>query len=73
MFADTCAARSHPGEPHEKRLQPACPVCTGPLVLLGNLWRCGRCCFTLCEGCEGAPAILSFDQTTSQSQARFPG
>jgi hypothetical protein len=37
-------------------LHPPCPVCTGFLVYLRGGFRCSRCCFTLCEGCEGETA-----------------
>jgi hypothetical protein len=33
--------------------QPSCPVCSGPLVPLRGAFRCVRCSFTICEGCEG--------------------
>jgi len=35
---------------------PLCPVCNGSLVPLGGQFRCGRCHFTVCEGCDGAAA-----------------
>jgi hypothetical protein len=37
----------------ETAAQPICPVCGGHFVPLGGLWRCTRCSFTTCEGCEG--------------------
>jgi hypothetical protein len=55
MLADTTTA-TQVAEHHENCVQPTCPVCTGLLIPLGELWRCSRCCFTLCEGCEGGPA-----------------
>ena len=30
----------------------ACPVCGGVLVPLRGQWRCSRCQFSLCVGCE---------------------
>ena len=41
--------------PEEKTLDvlPSCPVCNGPLVLLREFYRCTRCCFRICESCEG--------------------
>jgi hypothetical protein len=30
-----------------------CPVCGGLLLLLRPGMRCQRCCFAICEGCEG--------------------
>jgi hypothetical protein len=32
--------------------QPLCPVCSGALIPLHNLYRCSRCYYTLCVGCE---------------------
>ncbi|HEY7313690.1 MAG TPA: hypothetical protein VH643_30350 [Gemmataceae bacterium] len=34
-----------PGLPH-------CPVCSGSLVPLHNSYRCSRCSYHLCIGCE---------------------
>jgi hypothetical protein len=34
------------------RRQPCCPVCNGVLVPLRDQYRCSRCFFTLCVGCE---------------------
>jgi hypothetical protein len=34
--------------------QPCCPACNGPLVELRGQYRCSRCYFTLCVGCEPA-------------------
>jgi hypothetical protein len=33
--------------------QPACPVCSGLLITLRGLFRCTRCGYSLCCGCEG--------------------
>jgi hypothetical protein len=33
--------------------QPTCPVCNGFLILQRGDFRCSRCQFTLCVGCEG--------------------
>jgi hypothetical protein len=30
----------------------ACPMCGGGLVPLRGAWRCSRCYFALCVGCE---------------------
>jgi hypothetical protein len=34
---------------------PRCPACNGPLVELRATLRCSRCCFSICEGCDGEP------------------
>jgi hypothetical protein len=31
---------------------PCCPVCSGSLVPLHNSYRCSRCAYYLCVGCE---------------------
>jgi hypothetical protein len=31
---------------------PTCPCCAGPLVMLRDAYRCVRCQYTLCVGCE---------------------
>lgn len=47
---DQVVATSEPQEPSQA---PACPVCGGQLTEARSLWRCVRCSYTLCEGCEG--------------------
>ncbi len=32
--------------------QPRCPVCNGPLFPLRDSYRCARCSYSLCVGCE---------------------
>jgi hypothetical protein len=32
-----------------------CPVCDGALVPLRGQYRCARCSFTVCAGCEDVP------------------
>lgn len=32
---------------------PLCPVCGALLHMLRGFWRCVRCQYCLCEGCEG--------------------
>jgi hypothetical protein len=31
-----------------------CPLCCGPLLPLQSHYRCARCHFSLCVGCENA-------------------
>jgi hypothetical protein len=33
--------------------QPRCPVCGGCFLPVRHSWRCCRCLFSLCDGCEG--------------------
>jgi hypothetical protein len=35
---------------------PRCPVCSGALIPLRSQYRCTRCYYSLCVGCEGADA-----------------
>jgi hypothetical protein len=55
MLSESTTTAGQAADHREGCGQPACPVCTGLLVPLGGLWRCSRCYFTLCEGCEGGP------------------
>jgi ribosomal protein S27AE len=32
--------------------RPGCPICGGSVVPTGMRYRCGRCGFSLCVGCE---------------------
>jgi hypothetical protein len=41
---------SRPGRPSCG--QPPCPVCGGALVPLRGQFRCTRCFFSACAGCE---------------------
>lgn len=43
-------------ETPELKHPPACPVCGGILIESRSLWRCTRCSYSLCEGCEGGTA-----------------
>ncbi len=36
----------------ESPYPPRCPVCSGSLVPLHNSYRCARCSYYLCAGCE---------------------
>jgi hypothetical protein len=38
--------------PQASSCQPLCPVCSGLLIPQRSTWRCSRCCYTFCEGCE---------------------
>lgn len=40
---------------------PQCPVCGGTLVPLRGFWRCTRCAYLLCVGCEAGHATGSAD------------
>lgn len=50
----------NPPSPHEnaatERVESACPlrcpVCSGSLVPLHNSYRCSRCCYHQCAGCD---------------------
>jgi hypothetical protein len=55
---------SQPSQTHQDVLErasrhgetfPACPVCTGSMVFLRNFYRCSRCGFCVCMGCEDLP------------------
>jgi hypothetical protein len=41
-------------EPRNEPVTPCCPVCNGQLIELRGQYRCTRCYFTLCVGCESA-------------------
>jgi hypothetical protein len=56
MLADTNPIPSKPTANHTPTCgQQTCPVCMGVLIPVGGAWRCSRCCFAFCEGCEGGP------------------
>jgi hypothetical protein len=42
----------HGGDPRPRSEHPPCPVCGGGLVPLRGDWRCARCSFALCAGCD---------------------
>jgi hypothetical protein len=41
-------------EVQRSEAQPACPVCSGMLIVLRGLFRCARCGYCTCSSCEGA-------------------
>jgi hypothetical protein len=41
--------------------RPPCPVCSGPLLPLRDFYRCSRCGFSICAGCEGADSYPPAD------------
>ncbi len=41
---------------------PPCPVCGGVLVPLRSTWRCLRCHYSLCAGCEPMMTIGQTDE-----------
>jgi hypothetical protein len=49
--ATTCDA-TPAGDSRPRGDHPSCPVCGGGLIPLRGNWRCGRCSFALCAGCD---------------------
>lgn len=47
---------SHPDARAQRRpsIAAACPVCRGTLVPQRGMFRCSRCGYAFCDGCEGA-------------------
>jgi hypothetical protein len=41
-----------PPAPEAPRPAALCPLCQGGLVRLRDAYRCGRCSFVICVGCE---------------------
>ncbi len=52
VFAKDHATATNP--PPSPNL-PTCPACAGRLLFLSNFYRCCRCGFCLCVGCEEGP------------------
>jgi hypothetical protein len=41
---------------------PSCPCCAGALVMLREMYRCARCQYSICVGCEtAAPENREYD------------
>ena len=59
MDAMSCPARDERTAEKSARNGVACPFCDGVLVPWGGSYRCVRCCFTICPGCE-VEATLDF-------------
>jgi hypothetical protein len=54
MPIDTSSVVNEPNPANQPGIsQSGCPVCNGSLILLRGDYRCSRCHFTLCVGCEG--------------------
>lgn len=41
---------------------PICPLCGGTMIPMRGVWRCARCYFTLCAGCEVMPNPVTADE-----------
>jgi hypothetical protein len=41
--------------------RPCCPVCNGPLLEARSTFRCARCYYSFCAGCEGGEAEGTID------------
>jgi hypothetical protein len=54
MSFPTPAMPDEPSQETPSQRQPCCPVCNGALVELRGQYRCARCLFTFCVGCEAA-------------------
>jgi hypothetical protein len=40
---------------------PRCPLCSGALIALPSAYRCTRCCYHHCVGCEPSDAAAPSD------------
>lgn len=54
-----CGAEVKGGEARTSGGGQPCPYCGGALVPLRGTWRCDRCGFQLCQGCEAGDAVGS--------------
>jgi hypothetical protein len=52
MDAMSCPPKSPRPVESPARRGVACPFCDGMLVPLRGEFRCLRCCFSICPGCE---------------------
>jgi hypothetical protein len=57
MEATTCPARDNRPAQGSAQRGVACPFCEGDLVPVRGAYRCVRCCFSICPGCEN-PSVL---------------
>jgi hypothetical protein len=56
-FHQTCNEQSHDVPRPTAELGPQCPLCAGELVLLRDGYRCVRCCYSFCLGCDAAVTL----------------
>ena len=49
----SCPTSPAPEQRPTERTELICPACGGQLLLLHSLWRCPRCRYSICDGCEG--------------------
>jgi hypothetical protein len=64
MDAPTCPARDDRATQVSAHRGVTCPFCDGVLVPQRDVYRCPRCCFSICPGCDVAsladnPAALA--------------
>jgi hypothetical protein len=57
MDATTCQPRDDRYADNSRRTGVTCPYCDGTLIPLSGAFRCMRCCFSICPGCDD-PGIL---------------
>ena len=58
----SCEHSTWTSSPRAGSSAPLCPACGGLLVPLRNAWRCSRCYFYLCVGCEPETVTNSPDE-----------
>jgi hypothetical protein len=52
MDAPTCPARDDRPAQGSVLRGVTCPFCEGVLVPQRDVYRCPRCCFSICPGCD---------------------
>ncbi len=57
MQTNTCSPQEERPECAGGERPPQCPVCSGLLIPLRNVYRCARCCYSICAGCEGGESF----------------
>jgi hypothetical protein len=57
MEATSCPRRDDRTAERSAKRGIACPCCEGVLVPVRDAYRCVRCCFSICAGCE-YPGLL---------------
>jgi len=58
----TCLISPAPEQTPTHEAVPLCPACGGQLLLLRSLWRCPRCHYSICDGCEGGTQDIESHQ-----------
>ena len=61
-FASAPAIREQISHGPIHGVRPQCPICNGSLIETKGMFRCVRCNFSFCAGCDGGEPEVTMDR-----------